>query len=115
MTASAFARCQSIILMIRTEHQSKSCLVVLLSMCAGDGRETDQSEGCPMPLSRACAQVTAGSADQMVYIWEVASRRLLYKLPGHKGSVNEAVFHPQEPIMASAGSDKQLYLGELVM
>ena len=61
------------------------------------------------------AQVTAGSADRMVYVWEVASRKLLYKLPGHSGSVNEAVFHPKEPIVASAGSDKQLYLGELAL
>lgn len=60
-------------------------------------------------------QVTGGSADRMVYVWEVASRRLMYKLPGHNGSVNEAVFHPKEPIIASAGSDKQIYLGELAM
>ena len=58
-------------------------------------------------------QVTAGSADRMVNIWEVASRRLLYKLPGHLGSVNDASFHPTEPIIASAASDKNLYLGEL--
>lgn len=51
----------------------------------------------------------------MVYVWEVASRKLLYKLPGHNGSVNEAAFHPQEPIVASAGSDKQIYVGELAM
>lgn len=60
-------------------------------------------------------QVTAGSGDRMVYIWDAATRRLLYKLPGHSGSVNEAVFHPSEPIVASAGSDKQIYLGELVL
>jgi Prp8 binding protein len=60
-------------------------------------------------------QVTCGSADRNVCIWDVASRRLLYKLPGHNGSVNEASFHPLEPIVASASSDKQLYLGELVL
>lgn len=60
-------------------------------------------------------QVTGGSADRMVYVWEVSSRRLMYKLPGHNGSVNEAAFHPQEPIIASAGSDKQIYLGELAL
>ena len=49
----------------------------------------------------------------MVYIWDAATRRMLYKLPGHTGSVNEAVFHPREPIIGSAGSDKQIYLGEL--
>jgi Prp8 binding protein len=59
-------------------------------------------------------QVAAGSADRMVYIWEVASRRLLYKLPGHLGSVNDVAFHPKEPIVMSASSDKALYLGELV-
>jgi Prp8 binding protein len=51
----------------------------------------------------------------MVYIWDVASRRLLYKLPGHSGSVNEVVFHPKEPVVASAGSDRQIYLGELAL
>lgn len=65
----------------------------------------------------ACAvllmQVTAGSADRMVNIWDVATRKLLYKLPGHGGSVNDATFHPKEPIIASASSDKKLYLGEL--
>ena len=64
-------------------------------------------------MSMAITQVTAGSADRMVYIWDGSTRRLLYKLPGHTGSVNEAVFHPSEPIIGSAGSDKQLYLGEL--
>ncbi|KAK9814586.1 hypothetical protein WJX72_008235 [[Myrmecia] bisecta] len=59
------------------------------------------------------SKVTAGSADRMVYVWDTATRRLLYKLPGHTGSVNEAVFHPTEPIIASASSDKQIYLGEL--
>ena len=50
--------------------------------------------------------MTAGSADRMVYIWDTASRGLLYKLPGHTGSVNEAHFHPNQPIIGSASSDK---------
>ena len=58
-------------------------------------------------------QVTAGSADRMVYIWDAATRGLLYKLPGHTGSVNEASFHPTQPIIGSASSDKTVYLGEL--
>ena len=36
-----------------------------------------------------------------------------YKLPGHDGSVNDVDFHPEEPILASASSDKTIYLGEL--
>jgi WD40 repeat protein len=67
------------------------------------------------PLSRAFVQVTCGSADRMVYVWDTASRRMLYKLPGHSGSVNEAVFHPSEPILGSGSSDRQIFLGELAV
>lgn len=35
---------------------------------------------------------------RFVYIWDTTSRRILYKLPGHAGSVNEVVFHPEEPV-----------------
>ncbi|CAG8471156.1 33_t:CDS:10 [Diversispora eburnea] len=45
------------------------------------------------------SQIAAGSSDRTVVIWDVSSRRILYKLPGHKGSVNEVDFHPKEPIM----------------
>lgn len=57
--------------------------------------------------------MTAGSGDKMVCIWEVQSEKLLYRLPGHSGSVNEAVFHPEEPIIASASSDSTVYMGEI--
>eukprot|EP00475_Leptophrys_vorax_P022786 TRINITY_DN31000_c0_g1_i1.p1 TRINITY_DN31000_c0_g1~~TRINITY_DN31000_c0_g1_i1.p1 ORF type:complete len:401 (-),score=21.23 TRINITY_DN31000_c0_g1_i1:115-1317(-) len=59
------------------------------------------------------SRVTAGSADRMVYVWDTTMRRILYKLPGHNGSVNEAVFPPTEPIIGSCSSDRQIYLGEL--
>jgi len=58
-------------------------------------------------------KVTAGSADRFVYIWDATYKRVLYKLPGHLGSVNEVVFHPSEPIVLSGSSDKNLYLGEI--
>lgn len=58
-------------------------------------------------------KISAGSADRFVYIWDTTSRRIIYKLPGHNGSVNDVVFHPNEPIVASGGSDKQIYLGEI--
>jgi Prp8 binding protein len=60
-------------------------------------------------------QVTAGSSDRNVNIWDVATRKLQYKLPGHTGSVNEVVFHPLEPVVGSCSSDKTIFLGELVM
>jgi len=59
------------------------------------------------------AQVSCGSADRYVYVWDVSSRRILYKLPGHQGSVNETDFHPTEKIVLSASSDKKIYLGEI--
>ncbi|XP_065897886.1 U5 small nuclear ribonucleoprotein 40 kDa protein-like isoform X2 [Dysidea avara] len=58
-------------------------------------------------------KVAAGSADRFVYIWDSVSRRILYKLPGHQGSVNDIDFHPKEPILLSCSSDKTIYLGEL--
>lgn len=57
-------------------------------------------------------RVAAGSADRTVNIWEASSGRVLYRLPGHKGSVNDVAFHPTEPIIASASSDKTIFLGE---
>jgi len=59
------------------------------------------------------SKVSAGSADRFVYVWDTTTRRILYKLPGHNGSVNDVQFHPNEPIVASASSDKVVYLGEL--
>ncbi|GMT05154.1 hypothetical protein PENTCL1PPCAC_27328, partial [Pristionchus entomophagus] len=58
-------------------------------------------------------RVSCGSSDRYVYVWEVSSKKIIYKLPGHQGSVNAVDFHPKEPILLSAGSDKKIYLGEL--
>lgn len=44
------------------------------------------------------SKITAGSGDRYLYIWDTTSRRILYKLPGHAGSVNDVAFHPTEPI-----------------
>ncbi|KAG1679086.1 U5 small nuclear ribonucleoprotein [Nymphon striatum] len=59
------------------------------------------------------AKLPAGSADRFVYIWDTTTRRIMYKLPGHNGSINEVAFHPNEPIVASCSSDRQIYLGEI--
>lgn len=58
-------------------------------------------------------RVASGSADRFVYVWDTTTRQILYKLPGHVGSVNEVDFHPTEPIIASCSSDKKVYLGEI--
>ena len=57
--------------------------------------------------------VSAGSADRTVNVWEVESGQLKHRLGGHSGSVNETALHPLSPIIASASSDKTIWLGEL--
>ena len=57
--------------------------------------------------------VAAGSADSFVYVWDAATKRIAYKLPGHSGAVNEVEFHPNQPIIASCGNDKLVYVGEI--
>ncbi|KAK5641289.1 hypothetical protein RI129_009836 [Pyrocoelia pectoralis] len=59
------------------------------------------------------SKVSSGSADRYMYIWDTTTRRIIYKLPGHNGSVNDVDFHPNETIIASGSSDKQIYLGEI--
>jgi len=59
------------------------------------------------------SKVACGSADKDVCVWHSASLQMMYKLPGHAGSVNDVQFHPVEPIVMSCSSDKQIYLGEL--
>ncbi len=59
------------------------------------------------------SRVTCGSSDCLVYVWDYSSGKLVYRLPGHSGSVNEVVFHPLEPIVGSCSSDRQIYLGEI--
>jgi WD40 repeat protein len=78
------------------------------------------SASCPRlrKYSPPCAclallAVTCGSADNFVYVWDVATKRILYKLPGHSGSVNEVDFHPTQPIIGSCANDKSIYLGEI--
>lgn len=44
-------------------------------------------------------KIAAGSGDRSVCVWETSSGKLLHKLPGHKGTVNDVRFHPgDDPI-----------------
>lgn len=48
-------------------------------------------------------KIAAGSGDRTVVIWEVRTGKLLNKLPGHKGTVNDVRFFPgDEPISKSS-------------
>ncbi|KAF9498859.1 WD40 repeat-like protein [Pleurotus eryngii] len=58
-------------------------------------------------------RVAVGGADRMVTIWEVESGKILYKLPGHKGTVTAVDFHPKEPIILTGSKDGTMLLGEI--
>jgi len=59
-------------------------------------------------------KIASGSAScRNVFVWDVQRHQLLYKLPGHGGSVNCVHFHPDQPIVLSVSSDKQIFLGEI--
>ncbi|POW22532.1 hypothetical protein PSHT_01188 [Puccinia striiformis] len=58
-------------------------------------------------------RVAVGAADRTLCIWNVNTSNILYKLPGHKGTVTSCAFHPKEPIIASGGVDRQIFLGEI--
>ncbi|OMJ12460.1 U5 small nuclear ribonucleoprotein 40 kDa protein [Smittium culicis] len=58
-------------------------------------------------------RVSTGTADRCVAVWDIQTSAMTYKLPGHKGIVNQVDFHPKEPVLLSASSDKTLFIGEL--
>ena len=62
------------------------------------------------PSSR---HVAAGSSDGVVSVWSTTTRAVVHRLAGHAGSVNDVAFHPREPIIASAGSDGSIIIGEV--
>ncbi|PBK67092.1 WD40 repeat-like protein [Armillaria solidipes] len=58
-------------------------------------------------------RVAVGGADRAVCIWDVDSGKILYKLPGHKGTVTSVDFHPKEPIILTGSKDGTMILGEI--
>ncbi|XP_952830.1 U5 snRNP-specific subunit, putative [Theileria annulata] len=57
--------------------------------------------------------ICSGSSDQFVYIIDTIDDKILYQLPGHIGTVNDAQLHPKIPIIASCSNDKTIYIGQL--
>ena len=41
-------------------------------------------------------KIAAGSGDQSVAVWDVRTGKMLNKLPGHRGAVNDVRFSPQD-------------------
>lgn len=40
-------------------------------------------------------RIAVGGGDRTVTVWEVETGKILYKLPGHKGTVTGVDFHPR--------------------
>ncbi|KAJ5201550.1 U5 small nuclear ribonucleoprotein 40 kDa protein [Penicillium cinerascens] len=90
---------------------------------APTNRQVRTFDGAPVGLEKNLIRaswdpkgekIAAGSGDQSVVVWEAKTGKLLYKLPGHKGTVNDVRFSPNdEPIIVSCSSDRNLMLGEL--
>ena len=59
--------------------------------------------------------VSSGSACGNVFVWDQKTGKIKYKLPGHKGSCLSVAFHPFEPVLASAGADGKVFLGDLAL
>jgi Prp8 binding protein len=55
--------------------------------------------------------IACGSGDRSVVVWEFATGNIVYKLPGHKGCVNDVDW--AESMILSASNDKTLFVGEL--
>lgn len=58
-------------------------------------------------------RIAAGGGDRTVTVWDVETGKILYKLPGHKGTVTGVDLHPKEPIILTGSKDSNMLLGEL--
>jgi Prp8 binding protein len=74
--------------------------------------------GLEKNLVRACwdaegKRIAAGGGDGTVTVWEAKTGKLLHKLPGHKGTVNDVRISPDGGLVLSASTDRRMLLGEL--
>ena len=42
--------------------------------------------------------IASGAGDRTVVVWDRIEGEILYKLPGHKGTVTQVAWHPKQPI-----------------
>ncbi|KAI6887787.1 WD40 repeat-like protein [Hortaea werneckii] len=74
--------------------------------------------GLEKNLIRACwdsdgRRIAAGGGDGTVTVWEAKSGKMLHKLPGHKGTVNDVRISPDGGMVVSGSTDRTMLLGEL--
>lgn len=59
-------------------------------------------------------RVAAGSSDRTAVVWDAFTRKIIHKLPGHIGAVNDVHFSPtNDSVFVSASSDGSLILSNL--
>jgi WD40 repeat protein len=54
--------------------------------------------------------IAAGGRDGTIKLWEAATGRELFTLPGHKRGVWDLAFNPDGSVLASAGADADIKL-----
>ena len=52
----------------------------------------------------------AAGVNKTVKLWDVAARRLIARLTGHDGSVNDVALNPEGSLIASSGQDGTVML-----
>lgn len=59
--------------------------------------------------------ISCGSADKCVYIWDTNTRKIVQKLGGHTGTVNQVdmCFINGKNYLASCSNDKNIIVSEL--
>nr|OQO27375.1 hypothetical protein B0A51_05267 [Rachicladosporium sp. CCFEE 5018] len=75
--------------------------------------------GVERNLIRACwdsegTRVAAGGGDGTATVWNASSGKILQKLPGHKGTVNDVRISPDGTLILTASTDRRMLLGELL-
>lgn len=55
----------------------------------------------------------SGSDDKSVNMWDITSRKLLNKFPGHQSSVLDVCYHPSENIILSSSLDGSIIVREI--
>ncbi|KAL7751614.1 hypothetical protein RI367_003079 [Sorochytrium milnesiophthora] len=79
-----------------------------------DGAPHDFSKNLVRPCwSRTGRYVACGAGDRTVVVWDTVSKNILYKLPGHRGTINDVDWHPTDNILVSCSTDKTMFLGEV--
>ena len=95
---------------VRPYAPATRCVKILVGHTHGAERNLLRCAWAP-----SSRHVAAGSSDGVVSVWSTTSRAVVHRLAGHAGSVNDVAFSPREPVLASAGSDGTVILGEVLL